>query len=134
MIPAKPIEEVIRLIGQCTDLSRGNIQQVAEARSGISQAKPEIRSLVDEDHTRRRSLSNQVKGREGSTYPSTDDCDCRDWFFPCSHVSTLRRNLRRRNSQIVMPYKQNCDIDSTSAALIRHQFYYLDVTASVDRN
>jgi hypothetical protein len=47
-----------------------------------------------------------VKSREGSTYPSTDDCDCRAWFFPCSHVSTLGRNLRQRNSQILMPYKQ----------------------------
>jgi hypothetical protein len=49
---------VIWLIGQCADLSRGNIQQVAEARSGIRQTKPEIRSLVDENHTRRRSLPN----------------------------------------------------------------------------
>src|SRR5258708_33283801 len=102
---------------------------MAEARSGIRQAKPEIRSLVDEDHARRHSLPNQMKRREGSTYPPTDDCDCRDWFFLCSHVSTLGRNLRQWNSQIVMPYKQNHDIDSASSSLIRHHFYYLDVTA-----
>jgi hypothetical protein len=112
MIPAKPVEEVIWLIGQCADLPRGNIQQVAEARSGIRQTKPEIRSLVDENHARRRSLPNQMKSREGSAYPSTDDCDCRGCFFPCSHVSTLGRNLRQRNSQILMPYKQGSDVDT----------------------
>src|ERR1700751_2182666 len=32
IIPAKPMEEVIWLIGQRADLPRGNIQQVAEAR------------------------------------------------------------------------------------------------------
>jgi hypothetical protein len=112
MILAKPIEEVIWLIGQCADLPCGNIQQVAEARSGIRQAKPEIRSLVDENHTRRRSLPNQVKRHEGSAYPSTDDCDCRGWFFPCSHVSTLGQTLHRRNSKILMPYKQGPDIDT----------------------
>jgi len=33
MILAKPIEEVVWLIGQRADLPRGNIQQVAVARS-----------------------------------------------------------------------------------------------------
>src|SRR5229473_7669869 len=56
MILAKPIEEVIWLIGQCADLPRGNIQQVAEAWSRIRQAKSKIGSLVDKNHTRRRSL------------------------------------------------------------------------------
>src|SRR5258708_2489360 len=67
MILAKPMEEVIWLIRQCADLPCRNIQQVAEARSGICQAKPEIRSLVNENHSRRRSLPNQVKRRESST-------------------------------------------------------------------
>ncbi|MCU1224170.1 MAG: hypothetical protein JWQ42_2263 [Edaphobacter sp.] len=42
--------------------------------------------------------------------------------------------MRQRNSQIVMPYKQDPHIDSTSSSLIRHHFYYLDMTASEDRN
>jgi len=134
MILTKPIEEVIWLIGQCADLPCGNIQQVAKARSCIRQAKPETRSLVDENHTRQRSLPNQVKRREGSTYPSTDDCDCRGWFFPCSHDSTLGRNCLHRNSQILMPYKQPLDIDSRSSSLIRHHFYCLDMVAYVDQN
>ncbi len=132
MILAKPIEEVVWLIGQCADLARGNIQQVAKARSGIRQAKPEIRPLVDENYTRRRSLPNQVKSCKGSTYPSTDDCDCRAWFFPCSHASTLERSPRQRNSQILMPYKQ--DPDRSSSLLIRHHFYCLDTTAFEDRH
>jgi len=33
-----------------------------------------------------------------------------------------------------MPYKQGPDIDSKSFLLIRHHFYYLDMTASVDQN
>jgi hypothetical protein len=78
---------------------------VAEARSGIRQANPEIRPLVDKNYPRRRFLPKQVKSRECSTYPSTDDCDCRAWFFPCAHVSTLGQTLRQRNSQILMPYK-----------------------------
>jgi hypothetical protein len=73
-----------------------------------------------------RKRVHQVKRREGSTYPSTDDCDCRGWFFPCSHVSTLGRSLHQRNSQILMPYKQGPDIDSKSSLLIRHHFFYLD--------
>src|SRR5260370_15339431 len=100
----------------------------------MRQAKRETGSLVDENHTRRRSLPNQVKRREGSTYPSTDDCDCRGWFFPCSHDSTLGRNCHQRNSQILMPYKQALDIDSKSSSLIRHHFYCLDMAACVDQN
>jgi len=33
-----------------------------------------------------------------------------------------------------MPYKQGPGIDMKSSSLIRHHFYYLDVTASVDQN
>jgi hypothetical protein len=67
-----------------------------------------------------------VKRREGSTYPSADDCDCRAWFFPCRHDSTLGRILHQRNSQTLMPYKQGSDFDSTGSLLIRHHFYCLD--------
>src|SRR5580704_7832654 len=112
MVLAKPGEEVVWLIGQCADLARGNIQQVAEAWSRIRQAKPEIGSLVDKNHTRRRSLPNQVKRREGSAYPSSDNCDCRSCCFSRCHVSTLGRNLCERNSQILIPYKQRSDVDA----------------------
>jgi hypothetical protein len=33
-----------------------------------------------------------------------------------------------------MPYKQSPDTDSKSSSLIRHHFYYLDVTASVEQH
>jgi hypothetical protein len=35
---------------------------------------------------------------------------------------------------MLMPYKQGVAIDSKSSLLIRHHFYYLDMTASVDQN
>jgi hypothetical protein len=123
---------VIWLIGQRTDLSRGDIQQVVEARSRIRQAKPETRSLVNDNHTRQRSLSNQVKRREGPTYPSTDDCDCLGWF--CGHDSTLGRALHQGKSQSLMPYKQDTAIESVLSLLMRHKFYYLDRTASADQH
>jgi hypothetical protein len=42
--------------------------------------------------------------------------------------------MREWNSQIVMPYKQRPTIDSASSSLIRHHFYYLDVTASREQH
>jgi hypothetical protein len=42
--------------------------------------------------------------------------------------------LYQRNSQIVMPYKQDLDIDSKSSSLIGHHFYCLDMRVCVDQN
>ena len=105
-----------------------------EAGSGIGQAKPEIRPRVDENHSRRRTLANQVKRGEGSTYSSTDDRDRRDWVIPCRHDSTLERSREQRNSQILMPYKQPPEIERRSSPLIRHHFYSLDTAGRVDQN
>jgi hypothetical protein len=106
MVLPQPMEKVIWSIRQCTDLSSGNIQQVAQARRRISQAKPEITSPVDEDDSCRCPLLNQMEDCKCSTYSSTDDCDCRGWYVWCRHSSTLGRTLHRRNSQILMPYKE----------------------------
>jgi hypothetical protein len=46
----------------------------------------------------------------------------------------VRTNLAPGNSQSLMPHKQDTAIESVLSLLIRHNFYYLDRTASADQH
>src|SRR5260370_34790312 len=53
--------------------------------------------------------------------------------LPCSHVSTLGQSCTNGIRKFLCHISRGPDIDSKSSLLIRHHFFYLDVTASVDR-
>jgi hypothetical protein len=90
------------VIGPRADLSRG---YSTGGRGSESNTPGQARNQIAG-----RSLPNQVRRREGPTYPATDD------------------------SQSLMPYKQDTAIESVLSLLMRHKFYYLDTTASADQH
>src|ERR1700736_3543432 len=90
----QPVEKVVGLPRQRTDLARRDIEQVLQARRRVCQTQAKLRPRIDDQYCRVHFLLNQVIGSKETACSSSHDCD-RLLFCVClSHSYLLKDDLR----------------------------------------